>query len=161
VTIRQKVGALGSNLLGHRLFTVYSPRRSMNASIIPPVVLTIAGTDPSGGAGIQVSIVRIYQLAQPPRSNDQADLKTFTALHCYGTSVTTALVAQNTMGVQEVHAPPPPFVEKQVRALLCFAADPRFTEISSCDLSWMTLAWTQSKLECFSMALSRRLSYQL
>ncbi|KAF8507992.1 Ribokinase-like protein [Gautieria morchelliformis] len=68
--------------------------------IIPPVVLTIAGTDPSGGAGIQ------------------ADLKAFTALHCYGTSVTTALVAQNTMGVQEVHAPPPPFVEKQLRSVL-------------------------------------------
>ena len=46
--------------------------------------LTIAGTDPSGGAGIQ------------------ADLKTFSALSAYGTSVITALVAQNTCGVQSV-----------------------------------------------------------
>ena len=44
--------------------------------------LTIAGTDPSGGAGIQ------------------ADLKTFSALGAYGCSVITALVAQNTRGVQ-------------------------------------------------------------
>ncbi len=47
--------------------------------------LTIAGTDPSGGAGIQ------------------ADLKTFSALRAYGTSVITALVAQNTRGVQSVY----------------------------------------------------------
>ncbi|GJJ11858.1 hypothetical protein Clacol_006096 [Clathrus columnatus] len=68
--------------------------------ITPPVVLTIAGTDPSGGAGIQ------------------ADLKTFTSLQCYGASVVTALVAQNTLGVQDVHAPPPEFVEKQLRSVL-------------------------------------------
>ncbi|KAF8589696.1 hypothetical protein K439DRAFT_1332026 [Ramaria rubella] len=66
----------------------------------PPVVLTIAGTDPSGGAGIQ------------------ADLKTFTSLQCYGTSVVTALVAQNTLGVQKVHAPPPAFIETQLRSVL-------------------------------------------
>lgn len=59
-------------------------------------VLTIAGSDPSGGAGIQ------------------ADLKTFTALQCYGTSVVTALTAQNTLGVQGVHACPPEFVAHQV-----------------------------------------------
>ena len=47
--------------------------------------LTIAGTDPSGGAGIQ------------------ADLKTFSALGAYGCSVITALVAQNTRGVQSVY----------------------------------------------------------
>ena len=47
--------------------------------------LTIAGTDPSGGAGIQ------------------ADLKTFSALGAYGCSAITALVAQNTRGVQSVY----------------------------------------------------------
>lgn len=61
-----------------------------------PVALTIAGSDSSGGAGIQ------------------ADLKTFAAHGCYGTSVITALTAQNTVGVQGVHACPPEFVAKQV-----------------------------------------------
>jgi hydroxymethylpyrimidine/phosphomethylpyrimidine kinase len=53
--------------------------------------LTIAGTDPSGGAGIQ------------------ADLKTFSALGAYGCSVITALVAQNTRGVQSVYRIEPDF----------------------------------------------------
>lgn len=65
-----------------------------------PVVLTIAGSDSSGGAGIQ------------------ADLKTFTAHLCYGASVIVALTAQNTTGVQAVHAPPPEFVEQQLRSVL-------------------------------------------
>ncbi|KAG5650982.1 hypothetical protein H0H81_010329 [Sphagnurus paluster] len=63
-------------------------------------VLTIAGSDSSGGAGIQ------------------ADLKTFAANGCYGTSAMTALTAQNTTGVQEVHAVPPGFVEKQIQSIL-------------------------------------------
>ncbi|KAG9120631.1 hypothetical protein FRC07_003812, partial [Ceratobasidium sp. 392] len=63
-------------------------------------ILTIAGTDPSGGAGIQ------------------ADLKTFAAHGCYGTSVVTALVAQNTLGVQGVHPAPPEFVAQQIRCVL-------------------------------------------
>lgn len=62
--------------------------------------LTIAGTDPSGGAGIQ------------------ADLKTFSALGAYGMSVVTALVAQTTTGVHSVHAPPPEFVADQLDVLL-------------------------------------------
>ncbi|KAF9787290.1 phosphomethylpyrimidine kinase [Thelephora terrestris] len=65
-----------------------------------PAVLTIAGSDPSGGAGIQ------------------ADLKTFTALKCYGTSVITALTAQNTVGVRGVHACPPGFVKEQLESVL-------------------------------------------
>lgn len=63
-------------------------------------VLTIAGSDSSGGAGIQ------------------ADLKTFSALGCYGMSVITALTAQNTLGVKGIHAVPPSFVEKQMEAVL-------------------------------------------
>ncbi|KAI0255236.1 Phosphomethylpyrimidine kinase-domain-containing protein [Lactifluus subvellereus] len=66
----------------------------------PPVVLTIAGSDSGGGAGIQ------------------ADLKTFTALGCYGTSVVTALTAQNTKGVQAVHTVLSSFVEEQLRSVL-------------------------------------------
>ncbi|WP_411704018.1 bifunctional hydroxymethylpyrimidine kinase/phosphomethylpyrimidine kinase [Edaphovirga cremea] len=62
--------------------------------------LTIAGTDPSGGAGIQ------------------ADLKTFSALEAYGTSVITALVAQNTQGVQSVYRIEPDFVAAQLDSVL-------------------------------------------
>ena len=45
----------------------------------------------------------------------KADLKTFTALGCYGASVVTVLTAQNTKGVQDVYTIPPQFVERQVR----------------------------------------------
>ena len=62
--------------------------------------LTIAGTDPSGGAGIQ------------------ADLKTFSALGAYGCSVITALVAQNTLGVQSVYRITPEFVAAQLDSVL-------------------------------------------
>ncbi len=62
--------------------------------------LSIAGTDPSGGAGIQ------------------ADLKTFSALGAYGTSVITALVAQNTCGVQSVSPVSPDFVVAQLDSVL-------------------------------------------
>lgn len=70
--------------------------------------LTIAGTDPSGGAGIQ------------------ADLKTFSALGVYGASVITALVAQNTMGVQSVCHLDPDFVGAQLHAVF---SDLRFDSI--------------------------------
>lgn len=64
-----------------------------------PNVLSIAGSDPSGGAGIQ------------------ADLKTFGALGCYGMAVLTALTAQNTRGVTGVHIPPAEFVGQQIEAV--------------------------------------------
>jgi hydroxymethylpyrimidine/phosphomethylpyrimidine kinase len=64
------------------------------------VALTVAGSDPSGGAGIQ------------------ADLKTFSALGVYGTAVVTALTAQNTHGVTGVHHVPAAFVGEQLRTLL-------------------------------------------
>ena len=63
-------------------------------------VLTIAGSDSGGGAGIQ------------------ADLKTFAANRCYGFSVLTALTAQNTRGVTAIHAVPIDFVEAQMEAVL-------------------------------------------
>ena len=63
-------------------------------------VLSIAGSDPSGGAGIL------------------ADVKTFSALGAYGTAVITALTAQNTRGVTGVQAVPPAFVREQLDTLL-------------------------------------------
>jgi len=66
----------------------------------PPIALTIAGSDPSGGAGIQ------------------ADLKTFAALGVYGASVITALTAQNTRGVSGVFAIPPDFIAAEFRAVV-------------------------------------------
>lgn len=65
-----------------------------------PIALTIAGSDSSGGAGIQ------------------ADLKTFSALGVYGASVLTALTAQNTRGVDDVLAIPPAFVRAQLDSVL-------------------------------------------
>jgi hydroxymethylpyrimidine/phosphomethylpyrimidine kinase len=61
-----------------------------------PIALTIAGSDSSGGAGIQ------------------ADLKTFAAFGVYGASVITALTAQNTTGVSAVHQVPADFVSAQI-----------------------------------------------
>jgi hydroxymethylpyrimidine/phosphomethylpyrimidine kinase len=69
-------------------------------SSIPPIALTIAGSDPSGGAGVQ------------------ADLKTFSALGVYGASVLTSLTAQNTRGVTAVHDPPVSFLLAQLEAVL-------------------------------------------
>jgi hydroxymethylpyrimidine/phosphomethylpyrimidine kinase len=65
-----------------------------------PNILTIAGTDPSGGAGIQ------------------ADIKTFSALGAYATSAITAVVAQNTQGVRAFVALEPSFVADQIDAVL-------------------------------------------
>jgi hydroxymethylpyrimidine/phosphomethylpyrimidine kinase len=64
-----------------------------------PIALTIAGSDSSGGAGIQ------------------ADLKTFAALGVYGASVITALTAQNTTGVSGIHRVPADFVTAQIDAV--------------------------------------------
>lgn len=64
-----------------------------------PTALTIAGSDSSGGAGIQ------------------ADLKTFAALAVYGASAMTALTAQNTTGVTGIHLVPPDFVAAQIDAV--------------------------------------------
>ncbi len=63
------------------------------------IALTIAGSDSSGGAGIQ------------------ADLKTFSALGVYGASVITALTAQNTQGVAGIHDVPPDFITAQIDAV--------------------------------------------
>src|SRR5437667_198597 len=65
-----------------------------------PKALTIAGSDSGGGAGIQ------------------ADLKTFSAFRVFGTSVITAVTAQNSVGVHGVHNLPPAFVADQLEAVL-------------------------------------------
>ncbi|WP_129360524.1 MULTISPECIES: bifunctional hydroxymethylpyrimidine kinase/phosphomethylpyrimidine kinase [Micrococcaceae] len=66
----------------------------------PPVAMTIAGSDPSGGAGIQ------------------ADLKTFSAIGAYGCACMTSLTSQNTVGVRGVHNVPEDFVVSQVEAVI-------------------------------------------
>lgn len=65
-----------------------------------PRVLSIAGSDSGGGAGIQ------------------ADLKTFASLGCYGMTAITALTAQNTMGVRAIHGVPPQMLRDQIDAVV-------------------------------------------
>jgi len=76
------------------------PRKTSTRGAAVPVVLTIAGSDSSGGAGIQ------------------ADLKTFTALGVYGTSAVTCVVAEHPGRVLRVTALPPARVAEQIRAVL-------------------------------------------
>jgi hydroxymethylpyrimidine/phosphomethylpyrimidine kinase len=64
-----------------------------------PNVLTLAGVDPSGGAGVL------------------ADVKSFSALGAYGTAVVTALTAQNTRAVAGIHAVPTAFITQQIDTL--------------------------------------------
>jgi hydroxymethylpyrimidine/phosphomethylpyrimidine kinase len=65
-----------------------------------PRVLSIAGSDSGGGAGIQ------------------ADLKTIAALGCYGMTAITALTAQNTLGVRSIHSVPPQMLTDQIDAVV-------------------------------------------
>jgi len=83
-----------------------------------PSVLTIAGFDSSGGAGIQ------------------ADIKTISALGCFATSVLTALPVQNTTGVKSIHSIPNMVVEEQLRAVLddIFPDAIKIGMVHSCEL---------------------------
>ena len=65
-----------------------------------PLVLSIAGSDSGGGAGIQ------------------ADLKTISALGCFGTTAITAVTIQNTLGVSGIHPIPVDFVKAQIKAVM-------------------------------------------
>src|SRR5213080_396556 len=84
-----------------RATTTHGPEPSILTRLLmtTPIALTIAGSDSSGGAGIQ------------------ADLKTFAALGVYGASVITALTAQNTTGVNGIHPVPSDFVTAQIDAV--------------------------------------------
>ena len=74
------------------------PARHASCSYVR--VLSIAGSDSGGGAGIQ------------------ADLKTFSALGCYGMTAITALTAQNTQGVRAIHGVPPDMLRAQIDAVV-------------------------------------------
>jgi hydroxymethylpyrimidine/phosphomethylpyrimidine kinase len=94
-----------------------------------PIALTIAGSDPSGGAGIQ------------------ADLKTFTALGVYGASVITALTAQNTRGVTGVHGVPQAFIAEQIETLV---SDLQVTAVKTGMLGdRQTVATVVAALKCY------------
>lgn len=71
----------------------------MSQQLQQPRVLSIAGTDPTGGAGVQ------------------ADLKSIAAAGGYGMAVVTSLLAQNTRGVQEIHTPPQSFLTAQLSSV--------------------------------------------
>lgn len=96
--------AVVSAVMADRQPSVAAKEMSLQFNISKPLphgrVLTIAGSDSSGGAGIQ------------------ADLKAISLLGCYGSSVITALTAQNTLGVTAIHAPPAEFVQQQLHAVL-------------------------------------------
>lgn len=95
VLAAEPIDRLGYELSGSRI-------SSYAMTMISPIpnVLTIAGSDPSGGAGIQ------------------GDIKTFSALGTYGTGVITALTAQNTRGVSGVYPVPAEFIAAQLTTLL-------------------------------------------
>ncbi len=93
---REALLALGMRRLDLEASPMSGPQRIPN-------VLAIAGSDPSGGAGVQ------------------ADLKTVSALGAYGMAAITALTAQNTQGVSAIHAPPPDFVAAQIRDVLAIS----------------------------------------
>ena len=91
-------------------------------------VLTIAGSDSGGGAGIQ------------------ADLKTFAAIGCYGMSVITALTAQNTKGVTAIHPLPPSFAIEQMTAV--------FTDIGA-DAVKIGMLYSAELIEAVSEMLNK------
>ncbi len=97
------------------------PTRGARPEAALPIALSIAGSDPSGGAGIQ------------------ADLKTFSALGAYGTCVLTALTAQSTRGVTGVHVVPTDFVQAQLDTLV---ADVRIDAVKIGMLATAQLAHT-------------------
>ncbi len=93
-----------------------------------PTAMTIAGSDSGGGAGIQ------------------ADLKTFASLGVYGTSVLTAVTAQNTVGVTAVHEIPSEVIASQIEAVI--------TDIGADAVKTGMLA-SSSTIECVTSQLQR------
>jgi hydroxymethylpyrimidine/phosphomethylpyrimidine kinase len=95
-----------------------------------PCVLTIAGSDSGGGAGIQ------------------ADLKSFEALGVHGTSAITCVTAQNPLEVREVHPIPVQSVETQIRAVI---------EVLAPQVVKTGMLYSAEIIECVNLALSRHL----
>lgn len=91
-------------------------------------VLSIAGSDSCGGAGVQ------------------ADLKTISSLSCYGTTVITALTAQNTTGVKEIMAVPVGFVEKQIETVL---------DDIEVDAVKTGMLWSAEMIECIASLMRK------
>jgi hydroxymethylpyrimidine/phosphomethylpyrimidine kinase len=85
---------------GASFFAEGLEKLSNHANVAPPIVLTIAGFDPSAGAGIA------------------ADIKTFAAHNCYGVAAVTALTVQSTQGVKSVHDTPAAELRAQLDMLL-------------------------------------------
>lgn len=79
---------------------LFYDRMNDSSQLAPPIVLTFAGSDPSGGAGLQ------------------ADLLTFASMGCHPLSVVTAITVQDTLGVESVLALDSEWVEDQARAVL-------------------------------------------
>jgi len=93
-------GAIPQPLPETQFGPLHSPRRVRRMQRMSvPIAVTVAGSDSSGGAGIE------------------ADLKTFSALGVYGGAIITALTAQNTKGVFAVHNVPPDFIAAQIDAV--------------------------------------------
>lgn len=90
----------GRRLRSFRVTTHDAKPARQSACASPPVVLTVAGSDSGGGAGIQ------------------ADLKTFAACGVFGCSAISALTAQNTHGVSGIFSVPEDFLRKQLDAVL-------------------------------------------
>ena len=88
------------NELHHICALIISAMTNQPCSLRYLRLLSIAGSDSGGGAGIQ------------------ADLKTFSALGCYGMTALAALTAQNTRGVTAIHSVPPAFLKAQLEAVL-------------------------------------------
>src|SRR5258708_33108119 len=99
--MRYSVGLLSQSTVFRRFFVVFTqqPLPRMLRSKLPPCVLTIAGSDPSGSAGVQ------------------ADLKTFAACRVHGLSVTAAITAQNMREVTAVRVLPVKLLLAQLDAL--------------------------------------------
>jgi hydroxymethylpyrimidine kinase / phosphomethylpyrimidine kinase / thiamine-phosphate diphosphorylase len=95
---------LNFHFILRRLFFVILSSSSLVATstsaMAPPIVYTIAGSDSGGGAGIQ------------------ADLHAIHAMNCHGCSAITCLTAQNSVGVTDVHSPPPSFLKTQLETLI-------------------------------------------
>ncbi|HJH27759.1 MAG TPA: bifunctional hydroxymethylpyrimidine kinase/phosphomethylpyrimidine kinase, partial [Methanophagales archaeon] len=96
-------------------------------------VMTIGGSDCSGGAGIQ------------------ADIKTFSALGVYGTSVITAVTAQNSSGVQAKHEVPVELVESQIQSIMSEASDKGITV----DYAKTGMLYSRAMIETVTKQLKR------